>query len=63
MSNKSKKPLDNIKKICSDLGNLFEEMEKQEVQIQQASHKKQAQNTLVKEQTFSILKQQIAELS
>lgn len=62
--NKGKaKPIENIKKICKDLGGLFEELESQSQQIEESS-KKEVKNVIKdKKETFSKLKQQLADLS
>lgn len=63
MKSKSSKPIENIKKICSDLGHLFEEMEKQEAEVAIKMRQKMDADTKQKDEVYKELKQMIADLS
>ncbi len=63
MSREKKSSIQNIKNICSDLGQLFEQMEAEAETLQQEFDKKVQDKCTANESTFSKLKQQLADLS
>lgn len=63
MASKSSKPIENIKKICSDLGHMFEEMDKQQSAIEEQFKEKSQKEAADKDEIYEHLKQQLSELS